>query len=436
MTKNLKIQLTLLVLLQLTMIGLTGPAHDETYYWLFSHNLDWGYFDHPPMVAVFIKIFSFLPDSIFSFRLSTLILQVGSLFLLLRLLPKNLWHQAILLFFAFPLLSFSGNFALPDTPLLFFSLLYLVCLKEYLQGPSSKSAFKLGIIIALLLYSKYHGILLVLFTIVANPKLFLNKYFYFVALVALLLFAPHIWWQYEHQFATLRYHFLERPSTSFDPLRLIQYLGVQVGLAGFLCGPMIWRTVIKYRPIQTFDRTVKIICIGVIGFFFISTFSKKFEANWTIFIGPMLIYLALNNGVANSRFFRPLLISSFFIVVLARLILLVPSNLVPLRRLNEFQGWQQFSAMIKTKCRAPIIANTYQMASKLSFYLQEPIHSLNYHSRKNQFDFWIPDETYYLSPTLCYITDKTEFGGEEIQTPEQKRLFLIREFSPTDILKP
>ncbi len=27
---------------------------DEAYYWLYSRNLDWGYFDHPPLVAVLI----------------------------------------------------------------------------------------------------------------------------------------------------------------------------------------------------------------------------------------------------------------------------------------------------------------------------------------------------------------------------------------------
>jgi len=29
---------------------------DEPYYWLWSHGLAWGYFDHPPMIAYFIRL--------------------------------------------------------------------------------------------------------------------------------------------------------------------------------------------------------------------------------------------------------------------------------------------------------------------------------------------------------------------------------------------
>jgi len=40
----------------------TGLHSDESYYWMYSQNLDWGYFDHPPMAALFI----FLGSSVFS----------------------------------------------------------------------------------------------------------------------------------------------------------------------------------------------------------------------------------------------------------------------------------------------------------------------------------------------------------------------------------
>ena len=33
---------------------------DEAYYWVYSKFLDWGYFDHPPMIAVLIKIGYFI----------------------------------------------------------------------------------------------------------------------------------------------------------------------------------------------------------------------------------------------------------------------------------------------------------------------------------------------------------------------------------------
>ena len=37
--------------------------HDEAYYWLYSKYPDWGYFDHPPLVAMLIKIGNFITES-------------------------------------------------------------------------------------------------------------------------------------------------------------------------------------------------------------------------------------------------------------------------------------------------------------------------------------------------------------------------------------
>src|SRR5689334_17922432 len=33
-------------------------GNDEAYYWLYSQYWQWNYFDHPPMVAVWIRIFT------------------------------------------------------------------------------------------------------------------------------------------------------------------------------------------------------------------------------------------------------------------------------------------------------------------------------------------------------------------------------------------
>jgi hypothetical protein len=39
------------LLINLIQAYFTGIAHDEAYYWMYSNNLAWGYFDHPPMVS-------------------------------------------------------------------------------------------------------------------------------------------------------------------------------------------------------------------------------------------------------------------------------------------------------------------------------------------------------------------------------------------------
>ncbi len=59
--KNKKFNLFIigLVIINLLQSFLTPVIKDEAYYWSWSQHLDWGFFDHPPMVAFIIKLSSF-----------------------------------------------------------------------------------------------------------------------------------------------------------------------------------------------------------------------------------------------------------------------------------------------------------------------------------------------------------------------------------------
>ncbi len=52
------------------------------YYKLFSEHLDWGYFDHPPMIALMIRVSSFFFSGNLGVRFMTLILQLFTLLLI------------------------------------------------------------------------------------------------------------------------------------------------------------------------------------------------------------------------------------------------------------------------------------------------------------------------------------------------------------------
>ncbi len=428
MTKSLKLGIVSVFLLQLIMCASFGLAHDEAYYWLFSKNLSWGYFDHPPFVATVIALFSFLPHHEFSVRVGFVLLQAGSLFFLFRLTEKKDWMNVFLLFFSFPLASYTGLLALPDMPLLFMTAAYFYFLRGYLAG-DRKSILLLGVVIPLLLYAKYHGILLVFFTILAVPRLLLRKDFWIVTLISVILFLPHVWWQYLNNFATLRYHFLERPSSTFSVKRIFDYLGTQLILTALFCGPLIWWQLKKRKSQNSFERVLIFTSWGILIFFLISTFSKKVEANWTISLAIPLTILMAGSEIWNRKWAKAILLTSFAIVILARLVFLFPN--LPMKRVAEFHGWKEWSGVIQEKCgQTRIVANSYQIASKLSFYLNREIRALNYKSRKNQFDFWNWD----ISGEVCYITDKTEFVGEEILTPEKKSLRIVKDQTGESLL--
>lgn len=423
MTKSLRLSLLILFIFQVLISSGFELAHDEAYYWLYSRHLDWGFFDHPPFVGVVIKLFSFLPHTEWAVRLGFILLQFLSLYLLVGI-TSNAWVVG-LLFFSFPLASFTGLLALPDIPLLFMTACYCYGLKRYLEKDDLKNTLGLGLIIALLFYAKYHGVLLIFFTILAIPSLFKKKSFYGVAVVALIAFMPHLIWQYQHDFSTLRYHFLERPAAKFSLGRSLEYVGLQILLAGVFVGPIVWWIIVKTKTTNSFDRAMKFISIGTVLFFLFSSFSKRVEANWTIFLAIPMIYLTAPSNIWSRVWPKRLLYVSFTIVMLARILFVFPAEKVGMKRLKEFHGWKQWSQEVKEACGGlPILANSYQIASKLSYYLETEINALNYHSRKNQFDYWRFDRG-LPTKEVCYITDKSDFQGTELATPDGKRLKIV-----------
>jgi 4-amino-4-deoxy-L-arabinose transferase-like glycosyltransferase len=433
MTKFLKLLLLSLFLMQLMVSSGFELAHDEAYYWLFSRHLDWGYFDHPPLVAVVIRMFSFLPQAEWSVRLGFILLQFSTIFLIFKMIEPRYHMRATILFFAFPLASLSGLLALPDMPLLFMTAAYCFTLKNFLEKRSTYWAMILALTIPFLLYAKYHGIIVIFFTILALPKLFKDKRFYLITAVSLLLFLPHLLWQYQNDFVTLRYHFIERPPSAFSLKRIAEFLVVQVGLAGVLAGPLVWWASIK-RPIANeFERVMKFISLGTVVFFLISTFSKKFEANWTVFLTIPLIYLSVSSFIWERKTVKILLYCSFSLIVLARLLFLYPAELIGLKRLKEFEGWNKWAHAINKECDGILVANSYQIASKLSYYLKKEVHSMNYQSRKNQFDLWRWDAS-IATEKVCYITDVLSLQGDTFFTPEGKELRMLKGQSYDELL--
>ena len=199
MGKNQKVLFYCLWLsLNLIQSSYTGLLDDESYYWVYSRFLDWGYFDHPPMIALLIKIgYAIFPNEL-GVRLMVAILSTATLWLVQQLLTAKDDKLFYSIAVSIAVLQLGGIIAVPDVPLLFFTALFFHAYKRFLAGTGILNSLYLAITIAMLLYSKYHGLLVVLLTIASNPKLILNKRAYLVTLFALILFLPHLYWQYAH----------------------------------------------------------------------------------------------------------------------------------------------------------------------------------------------------------------------------------------------
>ena len=211
----------------LVQAGFTELANDEAYYHMFAERLAWGYFDHPPVTALLVWAGERLFGGELGVRFFFTVLQPLYLWILWRLIrPADAGRRDAALFVvvsaATLMLQLYGFIAVPDGPLMFTTALFLLTFKWFSEN-RRRAWLWMGIAMALMAYSKYHGALVVLFALAANPRQLLRPALYSSGAVALLLLVPHLVWQYEHDWASFAYHLSGRNSV-FRPGYVVEFL--------------------------------------------------------------------------------------------------------------------------------------------------------------------------------------------------------------------
>lgn len=379
-------------LLNLLQSHLTELIFDEAYYWHYAQNMAWGYFDHPPMVALLVKISSFFFDGELGVRFMGCVLSAGIYIILWSLIdnPKKkeyITHFFILVF-SMTLVHAYGFLTLPDTPLLFFTALFLLTYKKFLQKPSVLLAVSLGMVMAALMYSKYHAVLVIIFVLLSNIKLVLNKYAWLAVIVALISYTPHFIWLFENDFISIKYHLFERPNRAYEFADFT--LGFFVNLVAILgfTFPWIYWALFKTKASDKFTKALLFLTYGVLVFFFISSFNRRVQTQWIIIISIPLAIIAFNfllqNQTAKKWIFR-MGIANIIVLLFLRIGLVYePLFLVT----YESHGNKEWVNSLQSQIGdTPVVfENSYRLSPMYTFYSGNTSYSLNnLYYRKNQY---------------------------------------------------
>jgi hypothetical protein len=96
---------------------------------------------------------------------------------------------------------------------------------------------------------------------------------------------------------------------------------------------------------------------------------------------------------------------------------------------TKTHGWKVWTeSLMKDYPECRWTANSYTVASKLSFYSGVMVPSLNIRSRPNQFDFWELEQP-DLEQEVCHLDDQQLFPGVALRTPEGRTLTLVKGIS-------
>ncbi|WP_305982424.1 ArnT family glycosyltransferase [Roseivirga thermotolerans] len=387
----------------------TEVSGEEAYYWLFSQYLDWGYLDHPPMVGVLSYMgYTLIPNAL-GLRLWFLIANMLTLVVIRKTLAKK--DDPLFVWIALSAVAVhAGAFLVKtDVPLILFEALFLYFYKQYLEDDNWKVSVLLALSIALIMLSKHHGFLIVIFTVLSNLKLVLRKSFWLVVLATVVFMIPHTIWQFNHDFATIKFHLYNRIDMGFSWESLAYYVGIQPVVFGPFCGVLLIAGAFLNRHGSDFNRALRFCLVGVFVFFFISTLKVEFHKHWTSIMMMPLVLLAheyIADHERMRRWMKRIAVATLVLIVPLRIYLMydfLPKSWT--EGWDVLHNWDTWAEEVNELSNGlPIMFNNhYERASRYAYLTGDIVHCYNtFDYRETQHDL-LPLEEQLQGKTVFQI---------------------------------
>jgi dolichol-phosphate mannosyltransferase len=207
--------------IRLVYLGQLPLLPSEAYYWDYAQHLDFGYLDHPPMIALMIALGTrLLGNNEFGVRAPALACSLATLGFSFGL-ARNLYGQraafaAAAAVAVLPYFFCSGALMEPDALLAPAWAAALYYFERALRQDRPRAWWAVGIAMGLGLLSKYSILLLApaaLLFLLCEPRL--HRHLkrpepYLAALVALALFSPVIYWNAHNHWASFAFQTIDR----------------------------------------------------------------------------------------------------------------------------------------------------------------------------------------------------------------------------------
>ena len=392
----------------------TEIQEDEAYYVLYGEHLAWGYFDHPPMVGLMTFLSSLFFSGTLGVRFFTILASCLSLFTMWKIIDdKQPDKEKILLFFTLAcsivMFNIYGFVTTPDVELILFSALFLLVYQRYLIENTWPHALLMGVLMACMIYSKYHAFLLLGLIVLSNLKLLKDGKFYVACLVTLTLLAPHILWQINTDFPSFKYHLSQR-SEPFRWSYFFEYLPNQLLIFNPLTFGAVVYVLIKHSPEratrtgagvatpaenQVFERGLKFILIGFFFFFWLMAFRGHVEPHWTIVCVIPAVVLVYRKALIDEKlrkYTMRFILPSLLLVLTFRILLLTPLA----DRFGYHGKEKYYKAIEQVAGDCPVVfRGSFQPPALYHYFTGKESSTLQcYYDRMTQYDLWQFDKAW------------------------------------------
>lgn len=342
---------------------------DEAQYWIWSQNLDLGYYSKPPMIAWVIRVItSICGNSEFCIRLASSILHLGTCFLIYKiakeLFTKEIALYSSLTYFTLPSVSFSSGLISTEPILLFFWSLTLLLFLKATRTKRLSYWICTGIAAGFGMLSKYNmsifllSITLLLFFSNRYRAQLKNLKFWLAIFIAFLIWLPNIVWNWQHGMVSFSHtaDLAQGYKTHFNFLNLIKFLFEQLAVFG----PILFAAYLYYiyhikRLWQTeSDKILVLFSLPFLLIIMAIAFYSRAHANWaapTYIAATILVARQLLKDdkaiLLNISIITHLILS----VILMVYVLLLSYNLIPLSAstdlLKQVRGSKEMANQIE-----------------------------------------------------------------------------------------
>lgn len=202
-------------------------------------------------------------------RLFFILATTGGVYILEKLLSNRdrpLFYAIVLSVVSFQV---GTIIAAPDAPVFFLAVTFLYLFRRFLEEDNFVITLLLAVNTAMMLYAKYTGIIVISLSFLYNFRVLIKRphtWLWFV--LSLLLFMPHMWWQWTNDFPSFRFHLTSRPGRNwFNITNMLDFIPGQLLISGPIAGFFFFYSLFLVKPKNRFERTLRFNVAGIYLFF-------------------------------------------------------------------------------------------------------------------------------------------------------------------------
>ena len=404
--------ITLVAIIRLLVAPYLGLGADEAHYLIYALNLDWSYFDHPPLVGwtqyIFTSIFGI---GEFGSRVSAISIGfVTSIFIykLLYQINENAKASFVAVLALNAMFIFNALFLMlmPDTLLFILIVPIIFAVIRVEKENSTKSWIILALLVGLAGLSKYTAVLfippIVLYFIIKKRfELFITPKVILALLVGVAVISPVLYWNIQNDWISFTYQ-----SNHVVGSEYINWKGFGASIAAqfvaynpFLFGVAFFGL---YKAFKSKNDVLLLSALFGLVLFVFFTYSSLYKTalpHWSalfyLLFVPIGSYYLYDSSKAWTRYLKVAII--FGMTLSAIIYLEVATKIIPLPDENSLQvdiyGFekimQEANAQITNPNDEVIAVTLWTLASRAIVYNEmydSSVYLLD--NRYDQFDIW------------------------------------------------